>query len=75
MYGATTIYLACKRCSVIRSLEEIIKATGITEQDRSSLKLGSEDDRLMVMEMGVFTEHPGSRNNITLFYDQDLVFL
>ena len=40
--AAATIYLACKRCSVIRSLEEIIKATGINEQDRSSLKLGSE---------------------------------
>jgi transcription initiation factor TFIIB len=58
--AAATIYLACKRCSVIRSLEEIIKATGITEQDRSSLKLAAKYYRLMVMEMGVFTEHPAA---------------
>ena len=53
---AATIYLACKRCSVVRSLEEIVKATGITEQDRSSMKLSSKYYRMMVMEMGVFTE-------------------
>src|SRR5919109_1897399 len=54
--AAATIYLACKRFSVIRSLEEIVKATGITEQDRSSMKLSSKYYRMMVMEMGVFTE-------------------
>src|ERR671923_1081216 len=54
--AAATIYLACKRCSVVRSLEEIVKATGITEQDRSSMKLSSKYYRMMVMEMGVFTE-------------------
>jgi transcription initiation factor TFIIB len=56
--GAAAIYLACKRCSVVRSLEEIIKATGITEQDRSSLKLAAKYYRIMVMELGVFTEQP-----------------
>jgi len=55
--AAATIYLACKRCSIVRSLEEIIKATGIGEQDKSSLKLASKYYRIMVMEMGVFTEH------------------
>jgi transcription initiation factor TFIIB len=53
---AATIYLACKRCLVVRSLEEIVKATGITEHDRSSLKLASKYYRMMVMEMDVFTE-------------------
>jgi transcription initiation factor TFIIB len=55
--AAATIYLACKRCSIVRSLEEIVKATGIGEQDKSSLKLASKYYRMMVMEMGVFTEH------------------
>jgi transcription initiation factor TFIIB len=33
-----------------------VKATGIGEQDKSSLKLASKYYRMMVMEMGVFTE-------------------
>ena len=53
--AAATIYLACKKCSVVRSLDEIVDATGITDQDRSSVKLASKYYRLMVMEMGVFT--------------------
>ena len=54
--AAATIYLACKKCSVVRSLEEIVEASGITDQDRSSVKLASKYYRMMVMEMGVFTE-------------------
>lgn len=54
--AAAIIYLACKKCSVVRSLEEIVEATGITDQDRSSVKLASKYYRMMVMEMGVFTE-------------------
>lgn len=54
--AAATIYLACKKCSVVRSLEEIVEATGVTDQDRSSVKLASKYYRMMVMEMGVFTE-------------------
>jgi transcription initiation factor TFIIB len=54
--AAATIYLACKKCSVVRSLEEIVAATGITDQDRSTVKLASKYYRMMVMEMGVFTE-------------------
>jgi transcription initiation factor TFIIB len=53
--AAATIYLACKKCSVVRSLEEIVEATGVTDQDRSSVKLASKYYRIMVMEMGVFT--------------------
>jgi transcription initiation factor TFIIB len=56
--AAATIYLACKRCSVVRSLEEIVEATGGTQKDRSRLKLASKYYRMMVMEMGVFTEQP-----------------
>jgi transcription initiation factor TFIIB len=54
--AAATIYLACKKCQVVRSLDEIVAATGITEQDRSSVKLASKYYRMMVMEMGAFTE-------------------
>jgi transcription initiation factor TFIIB len=54
--AAATIYLACKKCSVVRSLDEIVEATGVTDQDRSSVKLASKYYRMMVMEMGVFTE-------------------
>src|SRR4029079_10717004 len=49
--AAATIYLACKRCGVVRSLEEIIKAAGISEHDRSSVKLASKYYRSMVMDM------------------------
>lgn len=62
--AAATIYLACKKCSVVRSLEEIVEATGVTDQDRSSAKLASKYYRVMVMEMGVFTEQaPASAVN------------
>lgn len=54
--AAATIYLACKKCSVVRSLEEIVEATGVTDPDRSNVKLSSKYYRMMVMEMGVFTE-------------------
>jgi transcription initiation factor TFIIB len=54
--AAATIYLACKKCSVVRSLEEIVQATGVTDRDRSSVKLASKYYRMMVMEMGIFTE-------------------
>jgi transcription initiation factor TFIIB len=56
--AAATIYLACKKCSVVRSLEEIVEATGVSKQDRSTVKLASKYYRMMVMEMGVFTEQP-----------------
>jgi transcription initiation factor TFIIB len=54
--AAASIYLACKRCSIVRSLEEIIRAevTG-PEVIRSTLKLASKYYRMMVIEMGIFT--------------------
>jgi transcription initiation factor TFIIB len=63
--AAATIYLACKRCSIVRSLEEIIKAAGITDEDRSSLKLASKYYRMMVIEMGVFMERDQISMNLT----------
>jgi transcription initiation factor TFIIB len=42
----------------VRSLEEIAEATGVSQKDRSRLKLASKYYRMMVMEMGVFTEQP-----------------
>jgi transcription initiation factor TFIIB len=61
--AAATIYLACKRFSVIRSLEEIVRSAGITKQHASSIKLAAKYYRIMVMEMGVFTEEQSSSTN------------
>lgn len=49
--ASATIYLACKRCGVVRSIEEIVHAAGISEFDKSSVKLASRYYRSMVMEM------------------------
>jgi transcription initiation factor TFIIB len=49
--ASATIYLACKRCGVVRSIEEIVQAAGISEFDKSSVKLASRYYRSMVMEM------------------------
>ncbi len=54
--AAATIYLACKRCSIVRSLEEIVFATGVSQTDKSNLKLASKYYRMIAMEMGVFTD-------------------
>jgi transcription initiation factor TFIIB len=58
--AAATIYLACKRCGVVRSLEEIIKAAGISENDRSSVKLASKYYRSMVMDLNCSSENDRS---------------
>jgi transcription initiation factor TFIIB len=58
--AAASIYLACKRCSIVRSLEEIIKTEGIVEEDRSTLKLASKYYRMMVIEMGIFSSQTSS---------------
>jgi transcription initiation factor TFIIB len=54
--AAATIYLACKRCSIVRSLDEIVEATGISSTDRASLKLASKYYRIMCMELGIYNE-------------------
>src|ERR687889_2189183 len=58
--AAASIYLACKRCSIVRSLEEIVESTGITRQHTSSIKLAAKYYRIMVMEMGIFTDENSS---------------
>jgi transcription initiation factor TFIIB len=63
--AAATIYLACKKCRVVRSLDEIVAATGVTEQDRSSVKLASKYYRMMVMEMSAFAEEASSSPQAT----------
>jgi transcription initiation factor TFIIB len=50
--AAATIYLACKRCSVVRSLDEIVQATGVNNNDKSNVKLASRYYRMLVMDMG-----------------------
>jgi transcription initiation factor TFIIB len=54
--AAATIYLTCKRCSIVRSLDEIMKATGISPTDRASLKLASKYYRIMCMELGIYND-------------------
>src|SRR5262249_46886336 len=51
--AAATIYMACKRCSVVRSLDEIVKAGGTMAYENPSCKLASKYYRMMVMEMGM----------------------
>jgi transcription initiation factor TFIIB len=64
--SAATIYLACKRCSIVRSLDEIVEATGISSNDRSSLKLASKYYRMLSMELGMYngncSEQDGKNN-------------
>ena len=52
--AAATIYLACKRCSIVRSLDEIVESTGISSTDRASSKLASKYYRMMCMELGIY---------------------
>ena len=65
--SAATIYLACKRCSIVKSLDEIVEATGISSNDRSSLKLASKYYRMLSMELGMyngnFSEQDGKNNH------------
>jgi transcription initiation factor TFIIB len=61
--SAATIYLACKRCSIVRSLNEIVEATGISSNDRSTLKLASKYYRMMSMELGIYNDNFGEHDN------------
>jgi transcription initiation factor TFIIB len=53
--AAATIYLACKKCNVVRSLEEIVNPLG-GERSRANTRLASKYYRSMVMEMGMFSD-------------------
>jgi transcription initiation factor TFIIB len=49
---AATIYMACKQCEVVRSLEEICRGICPAKDVKSKTKLASRYYRTMVMEMG-----------------------
>lgn len=50
--SAATIYMACKQCDVVRSLDEICAATGSTKEERMNVKLTAKYYRTLVMELG-----------------------
>lgn len=49
---AATIYMACKQCDVVRSLEEICRGICAPKDVKSKTKLAAKYYRTMVMEMG-----------------------
>ena len=52
---AATIYMACKQCDVVRSLEEICRGICPPKDVKSKTKLAARYYRTMVMEMGQVT--------------------
>lgn len=50
---AATIYMACKQCEVVRTLEEICKEICPAKDVKTKTKLAARYYRTMVMEMGV----------------------
>lgn len=67
--AAATIYLACKRCSVTRSLDEIVRSTGgATHNDNSDVKLAWRYYRMLVMELGLsLSEQSGASQQLSTF--------
>ncbi|MGQ0638567.1 MAG: transcription initiation factor IIB [Nitrososphaerota archaeon] len=50
--SAATIYMACKQCGVVRSLDEICRATGSAKEEKMNVKLTAKYYRMLVMELG-----------------------
>jgi len=50
--SAAVVYMACKQCDVIRSLEEILREVVIPRDVKSKTKLASRYYRMLVMELG-----------------------
>ena len=50
-----TVYMACKQCGVVRSLEEICRGICVPKDVKSKTKLAARYYRTMVMEMGPST--------------------
>jgi transcription initiation factor TFIIB len=50
--SAATIYMACKQCDVVRSLDEICKATGSSKDEKMNVKLTAKYYRMLVMDLG-----------------------
>ena len=53
--SAATIYMACKQCDVVRSLDEICQGLCAQKEIKAKAKLAARYYRTMVMEMGTFT--------------------
>ena len=53
--SAAVVYMACKRCDVIRSLEEILREVCQPKEVKSKTKLASRYYRMLVMELGTVT--------------------
>jgi transcription initiation factor TFIIB len=53
--AAAVIYMACKQCDVVRSLEEICSGTGSNKDLKMKTKLAAKYYRTLVMELGSVT--------------------
>jgi transcription initiation factor TFIIB len=53
--SAATIYMACKQCDVVRSLEETCAATGSSKELSMNVKLTAKYYRMLVMELGTIS--------------------
>jgi len=53
--SAAVVYMACKKCDVIRSLDEILKEVCQPREIKSKTKLASRYYRMLVMELGTVT--------------------
>ena len=53
--SAAVVYMACKKCDVIRSLDEILKEVCQPREMKSKRKLASKYYRTLVMELGTVT--------------------
>ncbi len=51
LLAVATVYFVCKMNSIVKSLEEITEAAGISPKDAESVKLASKYYRIMAMEM------------------------
>ena len=53
--SAAVVYMACKKCDVVRSLDEILKEVCQPREIKSKRKLASRYYRTLVMELGTVT--------------------
>ena len=53
--SAAVVYMACKQCDVIRSLDEILREVCHASKVKSKTKLASRYYRMLVMELGTNT--------------------
>jgi len=53
--SAAVVYMACKQCDVIRSIEEILREVCHAKELKSKTKLASRYYRMLVMELGTAT--------------------